>query len=130
MSGGAGSPDRARRVVEALGLALAGAAPGAGAGTRLPRRTLAAYGRRRMERAPDAPTCLADVAWRPPPLETERVLLRGWEDSDADAVFAYASDAEVARYMSWERHRTIAPREISVPLGLCSVCGHGSLLVQ
>lgn len=51
---------------------------------------------------------LADVAWRPPRLETDRLLLRGWEPSDADAVFAYASDPEVTPYMAWDAHRSPA----------------------
>jgi ribosomal-protein-alanine N-acetyltransferase len=51
---------------------------------------------------------LADVAWRPAPLETDRLLLRGWEPSDADAVFAYASDPEVTPYMAWDPHRSRA----------------------
>jgi len=51
---------------------------------------------------------LAEVTFRPPRIETPRLLLRGWEPSDAEEVFAYASDPEVARYMSWPRHETIA----------------------
>lgn len=50
---------------------------------------------------------LEHVTWRPPTLVTERTLMRGWELSDAEAIFAYASDPEVTRYMAWERHRTI-----------------------
>jgi ribosomal-protein-alanine N-acetyltransferase len=50
---------------------------------------------------------LADVAWRPPPLETERLLLRGWEPADLAAVFAYASDPEVTCFMAWDQHRSI-----------------------
>jgi ribosomal-protein-alanine N-acetyltransferase len=55
-----------------------------------------------------APARLADVAWRPPRIATDRVVLRGFEDGDAGAVFAYASDPEVARYMLWDCHRTLA----------------------
>jgi ribosomal-protein-alanine N-acetyltransferase len=51
---------------------------------------------------------LADVAWRPPSLETDRLLLRGYEPSDLDAIFAYASDPEVTPFMAWDRHTTIA----------------------
>jgi ribosomal-protein-alanine N-acetyltransferase len=49
---------------------------------------------------------LADVAWRPPRLETERLLLRGYEPSDAAAIFAYASDPEVTPFMAWDRHQS------------------------
>ena len=36
------------------------------------------------------------------------MLLRGWEPTDVEAVFAYASDPEVARYMAWDRHDSLA----------------------
>ena len=41
-----------------------------------------------------------------PELETERLLLRKLRLSDAEAVFAYASDGEVTRYVLWD---TTAP---------------------
>src|SRR5262245_56052836 len=50
---------------------------------------------------------LSDVAWRPPPIETERVLLRGWEPSDVEAVFVYASDPEVPCYVAFPRSRSL-----------------------
>ena len=50
---------------------------------------------------------LADVAWRPPPLLTERLCLRGWEPTDARAIFAYASDPEVTAFVAWETHRSL-----------------------
>lgn len=46
---------------------------------------------------------LASVTWRPPRLETERLVLRGLEPSDQMGVYAFASDPEVAQYMSWEQ---------------------------
>jgi ribosomal-protein-alanine N-acetyltransferase len=51
---------------------------------------------------------LAGVSWRPPPLTSARLLLRGYEPTDADAIFVYASHEEVTRYMAWERHRSLA----------------------
>jgi cupin fold WbuC family metalloprotein len=50
---------------------------------------------------------LAVIAWRPPSLRTDRLVLRGYEPGDAPAIFAYASDAETTRYMAWDRHRSI-----------------------
>ena len=35
------------------------------------------------------------------PLQTERLLLRDFEDGDWQAVHCYASDPEVARFMVW-----------------------------
>lgn len=49
---------------------------------------------------------LGEISYRPPTLTTARLVLRGFEPSDEDAVFAYASDAETTRYMLWERHRS------------------------
>jgi [ribosomal protein S5]-alanine N-acetyltransferase len=42
-----------------------------------------------------------------PNLETQRLLLRKVTLADADDMFAYASDPEVARLTTWETHRTI-----------------------
>ncbi len=42
--------------------------------------------------------------WRPPILETERLYLRPIELSDADSIFAYASNEEVALNTSWYAH--------------------------
>jgi len=50
---------------------------------------------------------LAEVSWRPPPITTERLILRGYEPSDADGIFGYASDPEVTPFMAWPRHRSI-----------------------
>ena len=50
---------------------------------------------------------LARIAWRPPLLRNERLVLRGYELADAQAVYAYASDPETTQYMAWERHRSV-----------------------
>jgi ribosomal-protein-alanine N-acetyltransferase len=42
-----------------------------------------------------------------PELETERLLLRKMRLDDARAMFAYASDPEVTRYVLFETHRSI-----------------------
>jgi len=42
-----------------------------------------------------------------PTLETDRLILRKMIPEDAGAVFAYASDPEVTRYVSWETHLSI-----------------------
>lgn len=42
-------------------------------------------------------------------LETERLILRRYRSSDAEDIFAnWASDAEAARFWSWEPHRDIS----------------------
>jgi [ribosomal protein S5]-alanine N-acetyltransferase len=46
-----------------------------------------------------------------PELETERLLLRKMRLDDAEAMFAYASDPEVARYVLWDTHRSIEDSE-------------------
>jgi ribosomal-protein-alanine N-acetyltransferase len=42
-----------------------------------------------------------------PTLETDRLILRKMTLDDAEAVFAYASDPEVTRYVIWDTHRSI-----------------------
>jgi ribosomal-protein-alanine N-acetyltransferase len=44
---------------------------------------------------------------RLPLLVTERLLLRPLTLEDVAAIFAYASDPEVARYVTWPAHRTV-----------------------
>ena len=51
---------------------------------------------------------LSDVEWRPPVIETERLVLRGREPADVEAIFQFASDPEVTPYMAWPRSRTLA----------------------
>ena len=40
-------------------------------------------------------------------LETERLILRRWEDSDAEALYEYAKDPEVGPIAGWPPHRGI-----------------------
>ena len=40
-------------------------------------------------------------------LETERLILRRWEESDADDLFKYASDPEVGPPAGWPPHKTM-----------------------
>ena len=42
-----------------------------------------------------------------PVLEVDRLILRKMTPDDAEAVFAYASDPQVTRYVTWDTHRTI-----------------------
>ena len=42
-----------------------------------------------------------------PELETGRLLLRRMRLDDAEAMFAYASDPEVTRYVLFDTHRSI-----------------------
>ena len=42
-----------------------------------------------------------------PQLETERLRLRKLVLGDAEDIFAYASDDEVAKYMTWDTHKTL-----------------------
>lgn len=42
-----------------------------------------------------------------PTIETDRLILRKMTPGDAEAIFAYASDLEVTRYVVWDTHRTI-----------------------
>lgn len=46
-----------------------------------------------------------------PTLETERLWLRKVTERDVMAMHRYGSNEEVARYVTWERHRTLADTE-------------------
>ena len=50
---------------------------------------------------------LDDIFSNLPPLATPRLMLRRISWHDAPDVFAYASDPEVARYTTWEAHRSL-----------------------
>ena len=50
---------------------------------------------------------IEDVFADLPTLETARLLLRPMRMEDADDMFAYASDPEVARYTTWEEHHSV-----------------------
>ena len=40
-------------------------------------------------------------------METDRILLRPWTDSDAHALFKYASDPEVGPRAGWTPHKSV-----------------------
>ena len=40
-------------------------------------------------------------------METERILLRPWQDSDAEALFKYASDPDVGPRARWPPHKSV-----------------------
>ena len=50
-------------------------------------------------------------------METERILLRHWQESDAEALFKYASDPDVGPRAGWPAHKSVEEsREIIGPL--------------
>ena len=40
-------------------------------------------------------------------METERIILRPWQDSDAEALFKYASNPEVGPRAGWPPHKSV-----------------------
>lgn len=46
-------------------------------------------------------------SWKPPTLETDRLILRPIELSDAPAIFEYASNPAVSLYTLWGPHKTV-----------------------
>ena len=40
-------------------------------------------------------------------METERILLRYWEESDAETLFKYASDPDVGPRAGWPAHKSV-----------------------
>ncbi|HEX2729562.1 MAG TPA: GNAT family N-acetyltransferase, partial [Rubrobacteraceae bacterium] len=55
-----------------------------------------------------------------PRLETDRLVLRKMRHEDAEAMFAYASDPEVTRYVVWDTHRTIEDSRAFLELTISS----------
>ena len=56
-----------------------------------------------------------------PVLETDRLVLRRMTLNDAEAVFAYASDPEVTRYVLWETHHSILYKGDHRFVGTCGI---------
>ena len=40
-------------------------------------------------------------------METEKILLRYWQESDAEALFKYASDPDVGPRAGWPAHKSV-----------------------
>ena len=40
-------------------------------------------------------------------METERFLLRHWQESDAEALYKYASDPDVGPRAGWPAHKSV-----------------------
>lgn len=51
---------------------------------------------------------LARVSFRPPRLVTSRLVLRGYEETDAPHIFRYGSDPETTQFMFWDTSRSVA----------------------
>jgi [ribosomal protein S5]-alanine N-acetyltransferase len=48
-----------------------------------------------------------DPAWRPPRLETDRLILRPYSEADAPRLFPLVSNPNTTRYTLWDHHKTI-----------------------
>jgi len=46
--------------------------------------------------------------WRPPTLTTDRLVLRAFEDDDAEPLFAHARNPNVTRFTLWDSHKSVA----------------------
>lgn len=45
--------------------------------------------------------------WRPPVLETDRLVVRAFEEADAGPLFPHAANPNVTRFTLWDYHRSI-----------------------
>jgi len=46
--------------------------------------------------------------WRPPTLTTPRLVLRPFEEADAEQLFEYAKNPNVTRFTLWDHHKSVA----------------------
>ena len=60
-------------------------------------------------------------------METDRFLLRPWHESDAEALFKYASDPDVGPRAGWEPHKSV---EESLASATCSKAKATSTLAR
>lgn len=54
---------------------------------------------------------IGDIYKNLPTLETERLLLRKVTLADTAAMFSYASNEDVAKYVTWDVHRSMSDTE-------------------
>ena len=60
-------------------------------------------------------------------LETKRLVLRPWRESDAETLFKYASDPEVGPRAGWQPHKSV---EESLDIIRNVFCGEGMWAVE
>jgi len=61
-----------------------------------------------LKESPRGPYTPGEVFSRLPVLETPRLLLRPMTMRDAQDIYAYSCDEEVARHVLWDAHRSVA----------------------
>jgi [ribosomal protein S5]-alanine N-acetyltransferase len=52
--------------------------------------------------------------WFPPTLETDRLVIRAFDESDAPALFEHAKNPNVTRFTLWDHHKSISDTEMFV----------------
>jgi len=55
----------------------------------------------------------------PPTLQTERLIIRPWQRSDANEMFEYASDHEVTRLAMWRKHTSVEESIRDIAEAIC-----------
>src|SRR5580692_2269994 len=67
---------------------------------------------RRNHNWPRGVTVMLNIDWKPPTIETPRLILRALDVDDAADIFLFCSNPRMTRYTLWNTHETIKDSQL------------------